>query len=80
MRREMAHAFAEALTPQDRQRFVPHVTIQNKVQPARARRTLEGLEAVFEPFGFTLEGLQLWHYRNGPWDSAARFPFGGTPE
>lgn len=79
VRRELAQDWSAALSPQDRQRFAPHVTIQNKVPPPRARRTLEGLEAIFQPFGFAIEGLQLWHYRGGPWEEAGRFPFGAGP-
>lgn len=79
LRRMFAQEWSAALSPQDRQRFAPHVTIQNKVTPERARRTLAGLDAIFHPFGFTIEGLQLWHYRGGPWESAGLFPFGGPP-
>jgi 2'-5' RNA ligase len=75
----IAQSWAYALTPQDRQRFNPHVTVQNKVAPAHARQTFDALQAVFEPFDFTIEGLELWHYRGGPWEAAGRFPFGGAP-
>lgn len=79
LRAGIAQSWIEALTPQDRQRFNPHVTVQNKVTPAHARQTFDALQAVFEPFEFLIEGLELWHYRGGPWESAGRFPFGGAP-
>ncbi len=79
LRAALAVAWRAALSPQDRQRFAPHVTIQNKVPPAKARRTLQGLEAVFEPFNCDVEGLSLWRYRGGPWDAVADFPFGAGP-
>ncbi len=75
----IARSWAEVLTPQDRQRFNPHVTVQNKVSPAHARQTFDALQAVFTPFDLTIEGLELWHYRGGPWEAAGRFPFGGAP-
>ena len=76
----LALSWREVLTPQDRQRFNPHVTVQNKVTSAHARQTFDALQAVFEPFAFEIEGLDLWHYRGGPWEAAGRFPFGGMPE
>jgi 2'-5' RNA ligase len=76
----IATSWREVLIPQDRQRFNPHVTVQNKVTPAHARQTFDALQAVFEPFEFEIEGLDLWHYRGGPWEAAGRFPFGGMPQ
>ncbi|WP_210517517.1 2'-5' RNA ligase family protein [Hymenobacter terricola] len=68
-------AFAPHLTPQDRQKLQPHVTIQNKVDPAGARQLLAELQADFVPFEAVGTGLHLWSYRNGPWESVAEFPF-----
>ncbi len=79
LRAELAVAWRGALSPQDRQRFVPHVTIQNKVTPERARRTLQGLDAIFSPFPCEIEGLSLWRYRGGPWEPVATYPFGAAP-
>lgn len=76
----LALSWREVLTPQDRQRFNPHVTVQNKVTPAHARQTFDALQAIFEPFAFEIEGLELWHYRGGPWEAAGLFPFGGMPQ
>ncbi len=80
LRLGVAQSWAHALSPQDRQRFMPHVTVQNKVTPAHARQTFDALQAVFEPFDVVIEGLELWHYRGGPWSPAGRFPFGGMPD
>lgn len=76
VRREIQEAFAERLTRQDREGFRPHVTVQNKVSPERARHTYEALMAGFSPWEATAEGLQLWHYRGGPWEPLAVVPFG----
>lgn len=67
------------LTRQDRQAFHPHITVQNKVAPATARRTLSQLEASFEPLLTTATGLLLWDYLAGPWQLRARFGFAGGP-
>ena len=38
LRRELASEWSKWLTPPDSQRFQPHVTVQNKVDPTEARR------------------------------------------
>jgi 2'-5' RNA ligase len=78
LHRQLQTAFAAYLTPQDQQKLQPHVTIQNKVEPAAARQLLADLQAYFVPFEAVGTGLHLWAYRNGPWESVAEFPFGGT--
>ena len=75
MRADVAAAFADDLTPQDRQWRHPHVTVQNKVEPAVARALHAELSAGFTPWTATARGLGLWHYRGGPWDLDAEFPF-----
>ncbi len=69
----LAARFADVLTPQDRQGFRPHVTIQNKVQPEIALALHDALVADFNPWTARAEALLLWHYRGGPWALAARF-------
>lgn len=69
--------FAAYLTPQDRQKLQPHITIQNKVDPAAARQLLADMQAGFAPFEAVGTGLHLWAYRGGPWASLAELPFGG---
>lgn len=72
-RAELARRWGAWLTPQDRQGFRPHVTVQNKVAPDIARGLHAGLVADFQPFLVRVEGLALWHYRGGPWEPAALF-------
>ena len=72
---ELSQAFIEELSPQDRQRFQPHVVVQNKVTPVAARELLTTLEGQFAPWRVQAEGLDLWHYRGGPWQHARTFPF-----
>ena len=74
---QLQTAFAPHLTPQDHQKLQPHITIQNKVDPAAARLLLAEMQAGFAPFAAVGTGLHLWTYRGGPWESLAEFPFGG---
>ncbi len=71
----LATAFADHLTPQDRQRFQPHIVVQNKVTPEVARALLARLQHDFQPLDVEAIGLDLWHYRNGPWEPAGFWPF-----
>ncbi len=66
----------EWLTPQDQQGFRPHVTVQNKVDPATANALYDALAAAFKPFTATGTGLSLWEYHNGPWQKREDFAFG----
>jgi len=75
LHRQLQAAFALHLTPQDQQKLSPHVTIQNKVEPAAARQLLAEMQAGFEPFEAMGTGLHLWSYQGGPWASVAEFAF-----
>lgn len=73
---EHFQALDDGLTAQDRQGWRPHVTVQNKVDPATARALHADLEDSFVPFRFTAPGLLLWRYLGGPWERRATFSFG----
>lgn len=75
IRDELARDWRDDLTAQDSARIAPHVTIQNKVSPNEARALLAELSVSFRPFTARGEGLNLWHYRGGPWELAGRFTF-----
>lgn len=77
LHRQLQTAWAPWLTPQDQQRLKPHITVQNKVEPAVARALLQELTAAFQPFEAQGRGLTLWAYKNGPWEKLREFPFGG---
>lgn len=77
LRNDLAARWAAFLIPQDRQSFRPHVTVQNKADPAEARALKQRLEAEFQPFDVVGEGLLLWRYLGGPWEPLGDFPFGG---
>ncbi|MCF6746575.1 2'-5' RNA ligase family protein [Blastococcus sp. KM273128] len=66
------------LTRQDRQRLTPHVTVQNKVDPAVARALHARLLAGFTPWSVRARGLGLWRYLGGPWSPVVAAPFRGA--
>ena len=68
----LADLWAGVLTPQDRAPWRPHVTIQNKVEPAEARALLARLKANFRPRPLAITGFASWHYRGGPWEKLSR--------
>ena len=75
IRDRLADAFAPMLTPQDRAGWRPHVTVQNKVQPAEAKALLRTLELDFSPRPVVIAGLASWRYRGGPWEPLSRHMF-----
>ncbi len=75
LRAGLAAAWEPWLTPQDRQRHAPHVTVQNKVDPAVARALRDRLVAEFVPHRVGARGLGLWRYLGGPWAPVAEHPF-----
>ena len=79
LRAELAARWADVLTPQDRQKFQPHVTVQNKVAPEVARKLFADLRATWTPVDGHGVALRLWHYRGGPWEAAGRFAFRDGP-
>ena len=75
LRAAIARHWHDQLTPQDRQGWRPHITIQNKVTPAEAATLLATMQAAFTPFSVRAQGLTLWHYQGGPWTLASRHDF-----
>ena len=75
LRAGFARHWHDYLTPQDRQGWRPHITIQNKVAPAEAASLLANMQAAFAPFEVRAEGLALWRYEGGPWTLASRHAF-----
>ena len=75
IRAQIAEAFAGCLTPQDRAGWRPHVTVQNKVEPAAARALHDALSAGFRPRAIGIVGLATHWYRGGPWEGIAEYRF-----
>ena len=52
LQKRLSAAFDQHLTPQDRQKFQPHVVIQNKAASDAARTLLALLQPGFQPFRY----------------------------
>lgn len=74
LRGRLAGRIRDRLTPQDRQAFRPHVTIQNKVEPSEARALFVNLSEDFAPQRGLGSALQIWEYCDGPWRFHSRAP------
>jgi 2'-5' RNA ligase len=77
LRKRLAATWDVCLGMQDRQGFRPHVTIQNKVTPATARRLFDELGHTWQPFDGRADALLLWRYWGGPWELVGEFAFNG---
>ena len=75
LRAEIGRPFRAQLGAQDLSGFTPHITVQNKVEPAEARALHGALSRDFEPFPVRFVGLDLWRYQGGPWERLDHFPF-----
>jgi 2'-5' RNA ligase len=73
----LSSMFQEWLIPQDRQRFQPHIVVQNKVDADTARQTLRTLEAT-ELLETQALGFILWRYLGGPWEHISSIRFEGN--
>jgi len=72
VRAHLADLWQPVLTPQDRAGWRPHITVQNKVDPAAARALLADLQADFRPRPLAIVGYAAWWYRGGPWEPLSR--------
>lgn len=73
LHRDLSANFQAFLTAQDKQKYCPHVVVQNKVAPEVAKATLEALRSDFTPSVCTAIGLDLWRYVDGHWLLLKRF-------
>lgn len=77
IRDELAAEFRGLLSAQDQGGWTPHVTIQSKVEPRKARALLAKMRAGFEPRAIEITGIQLVRYAGGEWEPVARHAFRG---
>jgi len=75
LQNRLAAGWYSWLTLQDRQKYKPHVTLQNKVAPDIARSQYEQAAKAWQPLSGAGEGLLLWYYRGGPWELVETFDF-----
>ncbi|MCQ8241828.1 2'-5' RNA ligase family protein [Rhizosaccharibacter radicis] len=83
LRAALAESWSHWLTPQDRQKFQPHVTVQNKVSPEEARAAHARLSTGFVPWSTEGTALLLWRYlgieSGGRWEALNRYPLAEPP-
>jgi hypothetical protein len=72
IRANLADMWVGLLTPQDQAGWRPHVTIQNKAEPAEARALLTTHKRNFRPRPLAIAGYAAWWYRGGPWEPLSR--------
>jgi 2'-5' RNA ligase len=77
LRARLASRFEGMLSAQDKEKFRPHVTIQNKVAPHQAAALFDHLAATLPAFVATAEAIQLWRYEDGDWTPLAAVPLQG---
>ena len=77
VRHDLALGLHGLLTPQDSNRWTPHITIQNKVEAKEARRLQQQLRGRFEGRPIAIKGLAAWRYLGGPWELVRSFTFRG---
>lgn len=77
LRAHLADLFHGMLSAQDQGVPRLHVTVQNKVLRAASIALQQQLAADFAPRSFAFAGLELHHYRGGPWEAAGRWTFRG---
>lgn len=75
LHKALQNKWQHVLSPQDRQKLWPHITVQNKVPVQQAKQLLDELKNSFTPFSTPATGLQLWEYLNGPWKLVKYFAF-----
>jgi len=75
LRNELKNKWDAWLNNQDRQKFKPHITVQNKVATEAARRLFDEMSAGWTSRDGSGIGIELWHYLNGPWKLAGEFAF-----
>ncbi len=75
LHRQLASEFEPHLIPQDKQRFRPHIVVQNKASGPEAKSLLAELSSDFKPHAVEAQGLDWWDYLNGPWQLRERFSF-----
>lgn len=74
-RAKLSQMFGSTLRAQDKQLYRPHVTITNLGSPKEAEKCFAELGREFRTWEGQAQGLELFHYRNGPWEIAQSFPF-----
>ncbi|GAB3840723.1 2'-5' RNA ligase family protein [Kribbella italica] len=76
LHRKLARRWWNWLIPQDQQPFRPHITVQNKVNPAIARQLHIQLNRTQHWPTALATGWSVWNYLGGPWTLFEDIEFG----
>jgi 2'-5' RNA ligase superfamily len=77
MRQALAEDFHGLLTPQDQAKPRLHITVQNKVQPEKAKALYAELSTDFTPRPLSITGFAAYYYHGGPWEHIQSWAFSG---
>jgi hypothetical protein len=75
LRQSLAMVWSNFLTPQDRSRFRPHVTVQNKADLEQAKALFSRLKTSYVPWHGHITGLVLNKYLGGAWETISELSF-----
>lgn len=64
---DLQRQLAPWLVARDKELFLPHITIQNKVTAFKAQQLYRQLDLDFIPFEVSAEGIDVWYYSKGSW-------------
>lgn len=76
LRYAIIQAIGGEISRQDSQKWMPHVTVQNKVAADRAKALFAALGETFAGRTGQATGLLVWEYLGGPWKLTKRIAFG----
>ena len=79
LRHDIAQSVGDGLSRQDSQKWMPHVTVQNKVQADIAKGLFAALDETFVHRNGCATGLVVWEYLGGPWKLERRISFAPMP-
>ena len=74
---DLSERFHGLLTGQDNRKLRLHITVQNKVDRARARALQAELGETLERRSFRFHGFGLYAWEDGLWNPIAEYPFRG---
>lgn len=75
LHRHLSNIWSDWLTAQDKQKFQPHITVQNKVASDEAKELYKSLSRDWQTRAGAAVGLSLWHYLGGEWELEKDFLF-----
>jgi hypothetical protein len=75
LHQQLSASYSQWLTPQDKQKYVPHVTLMNKAPRYEAAIAYAEFSHQWRPWTGVATGILIWEYLGGPWKSVVTIPF-----